>query len=265
MKCHSCGLVQFTIRPTEKELIDHYGNYPVSGSLSEITKKRYSEILDTFEPFRKTGRILDIGCGEGFFLEEAKKRGWEVHGTEFSDLYIPICEDKGISMKHGRLDTSHYQSKSFDLITWFEVIEHINTPNEELGKFTELLRAGGAVYLTTPNIASLSRYILKGNWTAITYPDHLCYYSQSSLKRLFSSHGFSAVSVKTTGISIGRVADSLRKHSRQEEQHFHEIDRQWQERLEKPGMMHWLKSFANSLLDMTGKGDSLKALFRLEE
>jgi cyclopropane fatty-acyl-phospholipid synthase-like methyltransferase len=218
-------------------------------------------LLDKLEPFRKNNRILDIGCGEGFFLEVALSRGWEVHGTEFSSLYIPLCASKGINMRQGRLHVDNYTEKSFDVITWFEVIEHIDTPNAELEKFKKLLRPGGAIYLTTPNFQSLSRFVLKSKWSAITYPDHLCYYSPNSLRSLFERHGFSASSISTTGISIGRVVDSLKGRTNQSEQEFHEIDREWQERMEKKGIMSMLKAVANRLLDMTGTGDSLKALF----
>lgn len=261
-RCDECGLVMFSTEPTEDILKSHYENYPVSGIVSPITKSRYEELLDLLEPFRKTGRILDIGCGEGFFLESAKKRGWDVHGTEFSSVYIPICKAKGISMEYGRLDISNYPEGSFDVITWFEVIEHINRPNEELEKFRHLVRVGGAVYLTTPNIDSLSRKILGPKWTAITFPDHLCYYSPTSIRFLFKRHGFSPLQVKTTGISIGRIKDSIRQDSGSRLQEFHEVDRKWQERFEKKGVMSLIKSSANTILNLTGKGDSLKALFK---
>ncbi|MFM8431285.1 MAG: class I SAM-dependent methyltransferase [Bacteroidota bacterium] len=265
MRCKDCGLIQFIQDPSEEELNSHYGNYPVSGGVSDITIKRYEEILDTLEPYRVKGRLLDVGCGEGFFLEVAKRRGWEVHGTEFSPLYIPICESKGINMKFGRLNPDDYTHDFFDVITWFEVIEHINNPNKEIESFRKIIRPEGAVYVTTPNINSISRILLKGKWTAITYPDHLCYYSPFSIKKLFLRYGFHVVSLKTTGVSIGRIKDSLRNGKSEKPDGFHETDRVWQERFEKKGLMHLLKFVINHILDLTGKGDSLKVLFRLDK
>ena len=80
--------------PTERELSNHYQSYSREDYLSEITIKRFNELFDSFEPYRQTNKILDIGCGVGFLMEIAKKRGWEVYGTEFTQDAIDICEAK---------------------------------------------------------------------------------------------------------------------------------------------------------------------------
>jgi 2-polyprenyl-3-methyl-5-hydroxy-6-metoxy-1,4-benzoquinol methylase len=68
-------------------------------------------------------------------LEVAKRKGWEVYGTEYTDEAVAICAAKGINMIKGKLNPAHYAAESFDIITSFEVIEHINNPNEELSNF----------------------------------------------------------------------------------------------------------------------------------
>ncbi len=98
-KCKDCGFVFSKKIPTSDELIKHYSNYGRNDYLSPITVKRYNELLDYFEKYRKTNKILDVGCGIGYFLEEAKKRNWEVYGTEYTDVAIDICTSKGISMQ----------------------------------------------------------------------------------------------------------------------------------------------------------------------
>ena len=89
-KCLSCGFVFSKKIPTEKELKNHYGGYS-RNILSPITIKRYNEILDEFEQIGKTNKLLDVGCGIGYFLEEAKKRGWEgiwhrIHRGSYQNL-----------------------------------------------------------------------------------------------------------------------------------------------------------------------------------
>jgi SAM-dependent methyltransferase len=204
--------------------------------------------------------MLDIGCGEGFFLSEAKSSGWEVHGTEFSDIYLPICRSKGIEMRTGRLDASQYAPESFDVIAWIEVIEHIDCPQEELEKMFQLLRPGGVIYVTTPNFDSVSRKILRGKWTVIDYPGHLVYYTPDTLSRLFRRNGFEPVSIKTDGISLGRLKDALRRRS-SGDHCFHAVDRDWQMRLEKNTFNRAVKRLANGALSLAGAGDNLKALF----
>src|SRR5438477_307238 len=75
IKCKSCSFVFSKLIPTEQELSDYYKAYPYFNSISPVTIKRFNELLDQLEKYRKTNNILDVGCGEGFFLEEAMKRG----------------------------------------------------------------------------------------------------------------------------------------------------------------------------------------------
>ena len=113
VKCKNCHFVFSLQIPTQQELICHYEGYGRDDYLSDITIKRYNEVLDEFEKYRKNNRILDIGCGVGYFLEVAKQRGWDVYGTEFTDEAVQICEDKGIQMHQGVLDPSNYQKEYF--------------------------------------------------------------------------------------------------------------------------------------------------------
>ena len=177
VKCSSCDFVFCQRKPTAEELKVHYGLYPRANAISEITLKRYSGLLDAFEPYRKTNNIIDVGCGDGFFLEVAKRRKWNVFGTEFTKEAIDVCEQKGIQMTVSPLNSNLYPSDFFDIITSFEVIEHINNPKEELKSFYSILRKGGIVYVTTPNFNSISRNILKSRWNIIEYPEHLSYYT----------------------------------------------------------------------------------------
>lgn len=260
VRCADCGLHYFESIPSDVELTAHYSHYPVIHQVPEITITRYQQILSKLEPFKKTGKILDIGCGEGFFLQEALCNGWEAHGTEFADMYIPLCESKGIRMQQGQLDVRKYPEGSFDVITWFEVIEHINYPMVELANIHKLLRPGGMVYVTTPNFNSLSRYLLKGNWSMIEYPGHLAYYSPKSLTKLFNDNGFTLEALTTTGISPGRLRDSI-QGSQGSKEDFHAVDKRWQAKMENNIGMVLLKSTINTLLNLTKKGDAMKAYF----
>ena len=121
---------------------------------------RYNELLDIFERYRKTSNILDIGCGVGYFLEEAKKRNWNVYGTEYSEQAVNICTEKGLNVKKGTTSSINFDKEFFDIITSFEVIEHINNPLEEIQSIYNILRDDGIFYLTTPNINSITRLLL---------------------------------------------------------------------------------------------------------
>ncbi|TNF49264.1 MAG: class I SAM-dependent methyltransferase [Bacteroidetes bacterium] len=259
-KCGNCGFVFAQKIPTTEELEEHYKGYGRNDYLSPITIKRYHELLDQMESFRKTNKLLDVGCGIGYFLEVAKERGWEVYGTEYTDEAVSICTDKGINMHKGQLDPKNYDAESFDVITSFEVIEHINNPLEELGNFNMLLRKGGLVYVTTPNFNSLLRYRLKAAYNVIVYPEHLSYYTPKTLKKVFTVSGFSCRKIETTGISLTRLKTSQGK-SDQAYISASSDDEQLRNSMETKWYLKLAKKVINGTLTLIGKGDSLKGWF----
>lgn len=260
VKCKSCKFVFCEPIPSIEELEEHYKGYGRNDYLSPITIKRYHEILDSFEPYRKTNKLIDVGCGIGYFLEFAKKRGWEVYGTEFTNEAIQICSEKGIKMKKGILDPENYLPEEFDIITSFEVIEHINNPIQELNSFHKLLRKGGLVYATTPNFNSLLRYRLKSDYNIICYPEHLSYYTPNTLKKVFTSVGFKTKKIQSDGISLTRLKTS-NGDSKQPFISEDSDDEKIRTLLENKKHLQLLKKLVNTILTIIGKGDSLKGRF----
>lgn len=259
-QCDSCDLVFSKVIPTSEELGKYYKNYGINNYLSPLTIKRYNELLDQFEPFRKTNKILDIGCGLGYFLLEAKSRGWEVYGTELSSESANICIQKEINVENGTLKPENYENEMFDIITSFEVIEHINNPRSELQNCYNILRKGGLVYITTPNFNSLLRYRLKAAYNIITYPEHLTYYTPKTLKKLFELSGFKKSNIITTGISLtrfrissGRSNQKIISAKSDDEKIRNLVDNKW--------YLHLTKNIINKLLTYLALGDSLKGWF----
>lgn len=263
VKCGNCGFVFCERIPGADELQRHYNNYPQTASISPITTKRYEELLERFEPYRKTNNILDIGFGDGFFLDVAKSRGWNVYGTEYSETLALKGVSKGINVKQGKFDSKWFESNFFDVITYIEVLEHINSPKKEIPLFIEVLRKGGVFYLTTPNFNSISRSLLKANWSIIEYPEHLCYYTPQTMRKLFSR--FPQVGVEkiiTTGFSISRLTERTRL-KRQETKEFNSypIDEKLRNSMEHNKVLGLLKRTLNSILTIFGRGDTIKATF----
>lgn len=258
VRCRKCDFHFSERRPSAEELNKLYSSYLRVDAISPITIKRYHEILDGLEVFRQTNNLIDVGCGNGYFLQTAKKRGWNVFGVEATKEAVTKCEEKGIQMHLGELETGSFPGVTFDVVASFEVLEHMSDPKSEVEKFFSILRAGGAVYATTPNFNSLSRHLLKSRWNVVTYPEHLSYFSRRSIKRLFASFGFVSAHLQTTGISLTRLR-SGQVNSNQGEH------KDWDEkiRVQSEGrvLFRLLKRFANFVLDLTNKGDALKATF----
>lgn len=261
VKSKSSGFVFCSNIPSAEELINHYNNYPIGYSFnSEINRIRINERLDEFEKFRKTNKILDVGCGPGMFLIEAKKRGWEVFGTEFTDKQIDFLEQNGIGTHKGKLTSSSFDQNQFDVIISSEVIEHINNPVEEITYFNSFLRKGGLLYITTPNFNALERLILKGNWDVIEYPEHLSYYTKKTINLLLRSNGFKKMNATTTGISIDKIRKGRLKNDKKQTIEFQSKDQLIRESMEK-GYRKYLKNLLNFLLNITGTGNSLKVWY----
>jgi 2-polyprenyl-3-methyl-5-hydroxy-6-metoxy-1,4-benzoquinol methylase len=262
VKCRDCGFVFMRQIPTPDELEKHYAGYVYKHDqyISPLTLKVYDKLLDEFEKYRNTNRLLDIGCGVGFLLEQAKKRGWDIYGTEYSQKAIDICRDKGIEMKKGSIDSSTFNKKDFDVIISIEVIEHLNNPNREIEEIKKLLRNGGLFYCTTPNFNSLNRYYLKDKYNIIGYPEHLTYYTKKTLNKLMTKHGFKKKKLLSTGISISRYKASLKLSDENrvpgqsdDEKLRNEIARKW--------YLGIAKNIANKLFTITGTGMALKGYF----
>jgi 2-polyprenyl-3-methyl-5-hydroxy-6-metoxy-1,4-benzoquinol methylase len=261
-RCENCGFVFSKRIPTLEEIYNHYNNYSYGKNdyISPITLKRYEELLLKFEKFRKTNKILDVGCGNGHFLSVAKKRGWDVYGTEFPEDAIEVCRNKGIQMFAGELNIDDFDLGTFDIVISIEVLEHINNPKEELGKFYKILRKGGLVYITTPNFNSLIRYRLKQKYTVINYPGHLSYYTPKTLKKAFQLSGFSKWKIDTTGISLTRYRKS-KGTSNQQNISSSSDDEKIRNQVESKWYLQLAKRFVNGTLTLFGKGDSLKGWF----
>lgn len=263
VKCRACGFVFIERIPTIDELNLFYSKYSYDSDshLSPMTRESYNLLLDEFEQFRSKNKILDVGCGRGWFLIEAKKRGWEVYGTEFSEKAIEVCEAAGLKMKNGKLQKSTFSPEEFDIVTSFEVIEHINNPTEEISYIHEFLRTGGLFYCTTPNFNAYLRYYLKENYNnVIVYPEHLSYYSRSTLKRLMRIYGFNSKRVLTTGVSISSIKISQRPGS-EKPTSADSADEKLRTKINSRWYLRALKKIVNSTLTIFGLGITLKGYF----
>lgn len=252
VKCSACGLVFCSRIPSDEELHDHYTKYPRNTAISPLTISRYEQLLDQFEPYRRTNRLLDIGCGDGHFLAVARSKGWEVFGTEFTSEAVEVCCSKGIQMHKGIIQSWNDRG-DFDVITSFEVLEHITDGREHAKKIHELLRTGGLFYFTTPNFNSLSRRVLRGKWKIIEYPEHLCYYTAQTIHRLLADAGLKKLRIDTTGITLRRFPDEKRHYAQSEEQ--------LRSSIEGNAFLRSAKGFVNWWLSALRLGDTLKGYY----
>ncbi len=260
VRCRECGLVFAGRSPSEAELAANYGGYSRADHDSPITRRRYRELLDGFEPYRRSGRILDMGCGVGFFLEEARERGWEACGSEFEPRAVEIVRAKGLRCVQAPVTVNTFEPGSFDVVTAFEVVEHLREPLDEARTIAHALRPGGLFYCTTPNFSSLSRRVLRSRWSVIAYPEHLSYFTPTTLSSWLSRVGFAPVKVQTTGFSPARLRRGVASANASNRDC---SDEQLRVQVEGSRALRTAKAAVNAALGTTRTGDTIKGHFEL--
>jgi 2-polyprenyl-3-methyl-5-hydroxy-6-metoxy-1,4-benzoquinol methylase len=180
-----------------------YFSYDVQqdATLATPRVKNYLRALDYLEPVPTAGRLLDIGCGSGSFLALAQKRGWEPHGVEMSPGLSSACErNLGTPVITGRFEDVKLPTGRFDVVTMWDVIEHVVDPGFCVRKVKELLRPGGLAVFCTPDEESilaraglavykltLSRYRYPA--FALHPPYHTYFFSRKGFIRLLKDNG----------------------------------------------------------------------------
>ncbi len=198
LRCQKCGLVFLSPRPNRDEILRFYEE----GYYGEDTQKFRSWIeiprlffarkrvrrVQTF--FARPGNALDIGCGQGNFLQLLQGEGWECRGTELTEKSAGRASRRGIPVSVGEFDPARFPAHSFDLVSLWHVLEHLPDPRHTLGSLPGLLRRGGIVAISTPNMDSLQAEVGKENWFHLDPPRHLYLFSPQTLGRIMDSLGF---------------------------------------------------------------------------
>lgn len=203
VRCRECGLVYVTPRvPPEHlpALYDAsywrseapsqrgYGDYLGDAPLYLRTFRRRMRLLRRFLP--ETGRALDVGCAAGFFLRVLRERGWEVHGVEPSPtVALHARREAGLDVHEGGLETAPFPPAHFDLVTFWDVIEHLPEPVEALRRAAGLLRPGGTLVLETQNVESPFARLLGRRWHHYKHLEHLYHFGRGTLPRLLREAG----------------------------------------------------------------------------
>lgn len=141
----------------------------------------------------KQGRILDVGCGSGFFLRALDPARWERFGVETGGKAVSLAR-KAIGKQNvfeGTLLDAQLDASSFDVVTFWSSLEHSNEPRDNLVAARRVIRAGGTVIVQVPNVDSYQARAFKGDWFALDAPRHRYHFSHETLGTLLGRTGFS--------------------------------------------------------------------------
>jgi 2-polyprenyl-3-methyl-5-hydroxy-6-metoxy-1,4-benzoquinol methylase len=264
VRCGTCKLTFAGNRPSDEQLAEQYAGYGTAWVDSELTRQRYNELLDRLEPYRQSNRILDMGCGAGYFLDEAVKRGWEAYGSEFGEHARELSSGRGFEVVVAPVSDGDFPPGHFDVITTFEVVEHLRDPLAEAKVFSSLIRPGGAFYCTTPNFNALTRHLLGEQWRVIAYPEHLIYFTGATLSDWLARYGLRQAALETTGFNPSVLASALKRGSQGRDGAPQAVSGDVDERVRaaaESGYLHVVKLAVNRGLTAVRAGDTLKGLF----
>ncbi|OGD20683.1 MAG: hypothetical protein A2W03_02880 [Candidatus Aminicenantes bacterium RBG_16_63_16] len=143
------------------------------------------------------GRLLDVGCGAGFFIKAAEAAGWTAEGTEISRRLTGYAREVvGATVHLGRLEELRFAPGTFDIITLFDVLEHVPNPRGTMIEIRRLLKRGGLVVVSTPDYGSLSRVFLGKPWAVLSPAEHLSLFTSRTLRALIEQAGLSVLGIR---------------------------------------------------------------------
>ncbi|MFH1401651.1 MAG: glycosyltransferase [Parcubacteria group bacterium] len=208
-KCKDCGLI--FIFPMPENHLKIYSQDYFTGAKKgfgyvdyEVDKKAMSatlnSYLDKIEKFiSKNGKLLDVGAATGFFMELAEKRGWKVQGLEISEYAAKKAREKGLDVATGTLENANFKEDYFNLITFWDVVEHLSGPKSTLSLAYKILEKDGIIAINTPDSGSFIAKFLNKGWHLLVPPEHLFLFNSKNLSSVLKEIGFEILFVGKIG------------------------------------------------------------------
>jgi 2-polyprenyl-3-methyl-5-hydroxy-6-metoxy-1,4-benzoquinol methylase len=213
--CQGCGVWRTLPEMSERELAQFYPDqyWGEAGEPSEdwIRASQSEKLMFLRKCGLAGGRILDVGCGAGFFLRALDSNCWERFGVEIAGLASELAS-KRLGRDHilnCALIEAPFAASSFDVITFWSTLEHMNRPRAALAKARQIIKRGGSVIIQVPNSASYQARFFKDCWFALDAPRHRYHFSPEQLRQLLSDNGFEVY--RTTFFSRTHNAHALKQ------------------------------------------------------
>ncbi len=158
---------------------------------------KLSKLLDQFEPYRQTGRILDIGCSAAFFMHLAQQRGWKANGVEIAPWAAKFSnEELGVEVYNGMLEDAAFADGTFDVVFSSHVLEHIRDPKSLLSEMCRVLRPGGLHVSVLPSQFASPSWRLRSRFVGDPPPKHTSFFDTSTFAQVIRSCGMEVLSCR---------------------------------------------------------------------
>jgi ubiquinone/menaquinone biosynthesis C-methylase UbiE len=231
VRCSGCGLVLTSPQDDGAALAKVYSAHEDPGYEREYaTRRRAAQWhLDLVTSYvAKPGQMLDVGCATGIFVGVAQEAGWRATGIDASGWMVSTARSRCpmATFKVASLEEVRFPTESFEVVTLWDVLEHVPAPVEMLERARAWLSPGGWLFLSVPNVESKVARLMGKHWVLLLR-EHLWYFAPGTIGAVLSCAGFEVVSTRTKLVECslanvmgrlgqygGRVADACRYLSR---------------------------------------------------
>lgn len=206
VKCLSCGFVFLKPKPgLFKTLALYYENGFFTGDKNycgfsnylldkKVTARNMRRNLDKILSFNKEGKLLDMGCATGIFLKIAQKKGFEPFGVDSSSFaFTHIPKNLKAKVQKTTIGKAEFPDKFFNLVTMWDLIEHLFDPRSDLKHIKKFLKENGVLVIGTSDVESPWAKLWGKNWHFFAPPQHLYYFSKRTLRKLLNQAGFKII------------------------------------------------------------------------
>jgi len=196
VECNGCSLRALNPMPTladmvdiNKETVHPFFNACVEDE--ESYRNYFEPKLDDLQRVAPSGRLLDVGCGAGFFLDAARGRGYDVQGVDLSPVPAAYARDElGLEVTVSSLYGFAADQNAFDAVTIFQTIEHDPDPAALCAELFRIIKPGGALMVTTPAADGFVARVMGKRWFGYRNVEHVSFFSRQSLRHALEHAGF---------------------------------------------------------------------------
>lgn len=219
VRCKSCGLCYVNPRIKPKIVVSSYSEADDSlyASQAEGRINTFKESLKLVEKYKpRKGRILDIGAAAGFFLKVAKDSGWKTYGVEPSKWSVKFAnKNYHVNEIQGVLSEMKFKDNFFDVVTMWDVLEHVPDPTADLKEVFRILRPGGMLIINYPDFGTPLAKMAGSKWWFLLSV-HLFYFDKNSIGKIIKKCGFENPEFRPywQSLSLGHLAKMLALYSK---------------------------------------------------
>ena len=224
IECPDCGLAYWQpppgFRAEDTYDAEYFEGEEASHGFSDYASMEHAFRVSFASRIERLGRpstgarLLDVGAAYGFAVSEAERLGWRAVGLEVS----AAAAREAMKVTAGKVLVGSslampFQTEAFDVVTMWDVLEHLADPHQAMQELARLVKPGGRLVFTTGDVGSLVARLSGSRWHLYTLPEHLYFFTRKSLGILVSAHGFRVESMRAEGayFSLGYLVERLRK------------------------------------------------------